>query len=219
MWQFIVAAVLTVAKAVKKKDQNNENAALGSTAELNQATDIWEDNAANNKSIAATNLQNSIRTGFKAGMLNVQRAQSRKLAAAAGTQVGTDKLKALSTDGANAAAVGSIGASVDAVAADTEMKAARANESIVEDARVTDANYDNELTGVLQAGDDAIISPQHVSVRNPAKPRYVGLGEAIGAGLVQFGSQYLAQRMQLGLGQNQTAPQPGYIQQTQRGLY
>lgn len=210
MWQLIVAAVLTVAKAVRKKDANNEAAALGSTAELNAATDVWEDNAANNKAIAETNLQNSIRTGYKTGMINVARAQARKVAAAAGTQLGSDLLKVVGTDTANAAATGSIGSSVDAVAADAEMKAGRAKESLVEDARVTDANYDSELHAIPQAGDDAINSPQHLSMRDPKRPRYVGTGEALAGGLVEVGANYLSNYMQLGLGKGGGRQAPTY---------
>lgn len=201
MFQFIAMAVMAAASAKRESEAKNAGGLNAAADAEEQAGDVWEDNAAINKSIAETNLTNSIRTGIRTGMLNVQRAQARQQSIKAGIALGRDRLKAIGAAGANAAAAGSIGASVDAVVADIEQEVEGVDSELVRDFRITNENLDNELTGILQAGDDAIQSAQTVNVRRPNRPRSTNSNmAALGAGLLSFAGNYAASNMSLGLG-------------------
>jgi hypothetical protein len=199
-------AVLAAAQSKREGEAKNAGNLNAAADAEEQAGDVWEDNAAVNKSIAETNLTNSIRTGIRAGMLNVQRAQARQQSIKAGIALGKDRLKAIGAAGANAAAAGSIGASVDAVVADINQEVESVDSELVRDYRLTNENLDNELMGILQAGDDAIQSAQTVNVRRPNRPRNINSNiAALGAGLISFAGNYASNNMSLGLGSTQSA--------------
>jgi hypothetical protein len=174
------------------------------TLQQQQNQVAWEDNAAANKTIADTNLQNQIRTGYRTGILNVQRGQAAKAAAQSGVNLGKQRLQALGAVNANAAAAGSIGSSVDAVALDIEMQAEQADAGLVEDQRITQSNFDSGMHDIIQAGEDALRSPQHANVRTPAEVEHVGAGDILMNSLIGTAGQYATQVMSLGLGNKKT---------------
>lgn len=173
------------------------------TASEQDALVTWQQNAATNKSIAETNLQNTIRTGYRIGMLNVQAGQQRKHAAESGFGLHRSKIKVLGAVTANAAAAGQIGASVDAVASDIEMQAENAQASLAEDHRIEELNIQHEFHDIVESGQDALQSAQNISVRRTLKPTKTKWQHiALGAG-ANAAANYATQRMSLGLGDKQ----------------
>lgn len=175
----------------------------GLNAATQQAEDgmlAWQQNTNNNKAIQETNLQNTIRTGLRLGMLNVQQGQARKQIAEAGYGLGKNKLKLLSAIAANSAAAGQIGASVDAVASDIEMRAEEAEADIVEDSRIQELNAANEFQDILMAGQDAMQDAQNISVRKPTKPTKTKWQHIVMAEVIDAASDYATQQITLGLG-------------------
>lgn len=75
-----------------------------------------------NAAIAKADLQSLINTNFTAGLLNLQRAMQKTQTASDINRIGKTRLQALASADVSAAATGTIGASVDAVAGDIELK-------------------------------------------------------------------------------------------------
>jgi len=176
---------------------------------INQATqqeqnneDAWLANSADNKAIAEANLQNSIRTAYRAGILNMQRGQSKKRQAELGIGLGRSRMGALAAQNANAAAAGSIGASVDAVVSDIQMQAENADASLVEAARIEDQNEHLELTDLLKAGEDALRDPTKINIRKVVVPEKPSGRSALIAGLIGAGSAYASTYMSAGFGKD-----------------
>jgi hypothetical protein len=200
-----MAAVSVVQGMGAARKQNIVNTNNATVAEQDAAA-RWTENAGANKTIAETNLQNQIRTGYRVGILNVQRGQAAKAAAQSGINLGKSKLQALGAANSNAAATGSIGSSVDAVVLDIEMQAEQADASLVEDQRIRESNFDTSMSDIIKAGEDALQSPQNISVRKVAAPGHIGMGEVLGNALVSTAGQYAQQNMSLGLGKAKVKP-------------
>lgn len=153
-----------------------------------------------NNQIAETNLQNTIRTGYRVGILNVQRGAAKAEAVKLGYDVTAKAQRILSSNAANAAASGGVGNSIDAVAQDAEKKAAEAQLDIQDQYDDTNFNFDQQLNDIIQNGKDALQTPYKI----PKGPKY---GNALGAALgsiassaVSYGAQYAESNMSLGLG-------------------
>lgn len=154
-----------------------------------------------NKAIAEANLQNTIRTGYRAGILNVQRGQAKAQAVRAGFDVSSKSLQALGQSQANAAASGTTGASVDAVMDDIRRKTDEAQGQVDSAWEDTQFNFDNQLNDLIQQGVDSLQSAQRPDTQGPAlqSPGQAALLAGIGTA-VSFGTQYATSKMQLGLG-------------------
>lgn len=200
MYQMIAMAAMQFMSA-----KTAEGAAINARydqmlAQTEENTARLEDNTADNKAISEMNLQNQIRTGYRVGVLNVQRGQAAKAAAQSGINLGKSKLQALGAANANAAAAGSIGSSVDAVVLDIEMQAEQADASLVEDQRVQESNFDSSMRDILMAGQDALQSAKHINLRGVTRTRRTGDGELLAGALINTAGQYAGQYMTLGLG-------------------
>lgn len=79
-----------------------------------------------NTAIAKADIQSLVNTNFTAGLLNLQRSMQKKQTASDIQRLGETKLQALASAEVSAAATGSIGASVNAVASDISMKVGEA---------------------------------------------------------------------------------------------
>lgn len=159
-----------------------------------------------NKAIAEANLQNTIRTGYRAGILNVQRGQAQQQAVRAGYDVSAKSVEALGQSQANAAASGTTGASVDAVMDDIRRKTDAAQGQVDAAWEDTQLNFDNQLNDLIQQGIDSLQSAQRPDMQGPTmqSPGKAGLLAGLGTA-VSFGTQYAVSNMQLGLG-NRPAP-------------
>lgn len=197
------------ATAISSSVQGGNAAAAGIAGQTQQHqsnAQAWNNNTAENKALAEANLQNTIRTGYKAGLLQVQRAQAKKALLERGISLGRSKQQALSAATANAAAAGQVGNSVDAVIDDINGSIGEAEVQLDADYEMTAYNFDLQLKDLLMSGSDAIKSSTKINVTAPGKVNTPGDTEAIMSGLVAGGSMWLQSNMKLGLG-TPTAPQ------------
>lgn len=157
---------------------------------------------AQNKAIREANTQNMIRTGYEVGMLNVQKGQKLMELQQRRAMVREAELADLSSAQNNAAASGTVGASVDAVLSDVRMQYDRARADISAENEIDALNFNTALHSTIQGGIDALKQ----SVRPTGMSDMAMLGRAVVAGA----SQYAGDKMSLGLGQQ------GQLSQRQR---
>lgn len=162
-------------------------------------------NIAENQAIQEANIQNTIRTGYRAGILNVQRGQAKMQAVQQGRDVSIKSRQMLGTANANAAASGSIGASIDAVSDDIQRKTDEAQGQVDENWATTQQNFDQQLTDLVQAGIDSIQSARTADYSGPKQQDV--WAAAVGGGVqsgASFYQDYAISNMKLGLGKSGT---------------
>lgn len=182
--------------------------AIGGARQVNKANEQaardyinkLEDVNSANQQIAETNLQNTIRTGYRVGILNVQRGAAKAESVKMGFDVTTKAQQVLGSNAANAAASGGVGNSIDAVASDISKKVDEAQIDVQDHYDDTNFNFDLQLNDMIQRGQDALQTPYKI----PKGPKY---GNALSGALmgladsaVQYGAQYASSNMSLGLG-------------------
>lgn len=199
-WGFIAAAGVAVVGGVMAANSKNGQIAQQADAQGQQEAASWQHNISDNQAIADANLMNTIRTGYKAGILNIQRAQAKQEAAAAQQQLGVSKQNLTSATNANSFAAGAVGSSVDAVMSDIQIKAAQAKDNIDASYIQQSANFDTQLNDLLHSGTDSIKSSEKSYITAASAPQYQSLGSSALGGLVQVGGNYLRSNMSLGLG-------------------
>ena len=198
-------AIAVVGGAMKAKAGN---AAAGAQygAGLMQEKLSWEQNTADNKAISLANLTNTIRTGYKVGLANLQQANAKKQMLEQGYDLGKVGQQLLGSNAANAAANGSIGHSVDAVVSDINSKIGDAEVVQVQNYNIQNQNFDTLMHDLLNQGVDALRQAQNANVQHPNAPAYTGIGEVVAGAAMQMGMQYMGQNMSLGLGSAGQAP-------------
>lgn len=172
------------------------------TRGLQQDAMRWDQNTADNKAIADANLTNQIRTGFKVGLLNVQRAQAKKQAMEQGFDIGKMRQQVLGAVTANAAAAGTIGSSVDAVVGDIEQKVGDARIKAGENFEIQSENFDTQLSDIVTQGHDVLRSAENLSMIKSQAPDLsgTGWGSALLNSAIDVGGDYMSQAMKLGMG-------------------
>lgn len=170
------------------------------TQALQQQQQAWDQNSADNKAIAEANLTNTIRTGYKAGLLNVQRAQAKKKAIEDGYDLSVQREQALGAANANAAAAGTIGSSVAAVTSDIEQKVGEAKNQIADNYDQAQENFDTSEQDLVWQGQDGLRAPRKLSMTTLDAPSGFSLGEAVLGAALDVGSSYMSQKMSLALG-------------------
>ncbi len=159
-----------------------------------------------NQQIGETNLQNTIRTGYRVGILNVQRGAAKAEAVKMGFGITTKAQSVLGSNAANAAASGNVGSSVDAVATDIQSKVDEAQIDVQDHYDDTNFNFDLQLNDMIQRGQDALQTPYKI----PKGPKYsnalTGALMGLADSAVQYGSQYAQSNMSLGLGDKGASP-------------
>lgn len=168
--------------------------------QMQQQTLSWQRNEADNKAIAEANLTNAIRTGYRVGILNMQRAQAKKKAVQDGYDLSATRQQAMGSVTANAAAAGTIGSSVQAVASDIENKVGLAVNNTADNLDTTMDNFDTGLNDVVWGGLDAQRSAVHLDQVAPNMPGGFSWGSAIFGAAADVGTSYLSSNMKLGLG-------------------
>lgn len=160
-------------------------------------------NIAENEAIIKANVANTIRTGYRVGLLNIQRGLTRRQMQQKGFDITAATQSALGATNANAAASGTIGASVDAVVNDIRMKQGEAQAQLQNDFEIEEMNFNTQLTELVHQGLDAVQAPSKLKL---ASNKDI-MGNALLAGLTTFGSMYAQSKFDLGLGNK--APVPG----------
>ena len=174
--------------------------ARSNTAKSKAYTQQALENANTNKSLEKLNLENSIRTGYRVGILNIQRAQARK--AATESAFGITKVKAtlLGSNAANAAASGNTGASVSMVAQDIAKKMDEAAISVDQGAQTTEFNMDTQLTDITQAGIDSLQYARIMDYGGPQQDSLIMGALWAGANTAaQYSAQWQQANMKLNL--------------------
>lgn len=160
---------------------------------LQQRKQLQEQNVAENSAIIEANRKNTQRVGYQTGLLRVQRAQQVKALNQRRADLSQFELSALSQAVNNAAASGTVGASVDAVQMDVQKQVEKERAKIQEENEVGAYNFNVELESLLQSGRDAI--QQGVRSKAPSKASIF-----LGAAANTFAG-YAQAKMNLGLGQ------------------
>lgn len=174
------------------------SAAQNNVASSNQYVNSLKGVNATNEAIAAANVANTIRTGYRVGILNVQKAQATKASVQSGYDLSAQGIQAMGTNEANSAASGTIGASVDAVSNNIRKKAAEAQIDIDVNYETTMMNFDNQLNDLVQQGIDSLKSPITADTSGPATQNQ--FTAALMAGVqsgIGYATQYGVSKMKL----------------------
>lgn len=154
------------------------------------------------KQITANNLALSTRNAYVTGLMNMQLGLTKKQLAQQGADVRTAGLQAKGMLEANAAASGTIGASVEAARTDIQSKVDQAGQAVKDEWEQTLVNYNNDLESNRINMMNSIVVP--------SKPTYRGaslfdniLGSTLSTA-ASFGSNYALQSMRLNLGSTPT---------------
>lgn len=197
VWAQIAQAATKLVGGAQSARKANNAALQQEVVGLQDEQAAWAQNLADNEAIAEANLQNTIRTGYRNGILNIQRAQARKQAAEQGFSLGRNVKQVLSAQSANAAAAGTIGQSVDAVASDVAQKADEVEGQVIANALQGEANFDLQVHDLIQAGQDALQDTAKARVRATARANRVGFGEVLLNTALDTAGQYLSSKMSL----------------------
>lgn len=181
--------------------QNVQNLNQQRQSDLN-AVSQYDANYADNAAIADANLENVIRTGYKVGLLNIQRAQAKKQAMQQGIDLSRKGLQLTATATANAAASGGIGSSVQAVVLDIAQRQDEAGAQMGADYAQQEANFDVQLHDILLGGEDSMNSTKNISVQATQKASLISGSEivtnALIGGATKGAQSYLSGQMNLG---------------------
>lgn len=200
MWQLLAMAGIRLLQGkLKAKAQNQQEDQQFITASQEEAA-AWQQNVVDNKAITDANMLNTIRTGYRSGMLNLQRAQGRKVASDATLSLGRASLGLLGAETANTAAAGTIGASADAALSDIVMKTNEARARQAEDFIQGEENFDTQLHDILTEGEDALRHAAKVRVRQAQDAKYINDSEVLATSLISTAGSYISSNMSLGLG-------------------
>lgn len=175
--------------------------AVGKGVEANNAgnanvTAMAQESVAQNEAGVKANIANSIRTGYRVGLLNMQRGLQKKNAVQYGFDVTAAGAKALGSATANQAASGTIGASVDAVVNDINMKLGESRAAQQVNFEIDAQSFDTNLTSLVQEATAAIAQPYRSNIPSAGD---VGRS-AVRAGVMSFAGSYMGSEMNLGLG-------------------
>lgn len=149
-----------------------------------------------NQAIIKANVANTIRTGYRVGLANMQRGLQKKQAVQHGFNISKAGVEALGQVNANAAAAGSIGASVDAVANDVKMKVGEAQAAAQDQNEIDAENFKTQIAGIVTEGLDTVQG----ATKSNAQSASSIWGGALASGVSQFTSSYLTSKMNLGVG-------------------
>ena len=199
-------AAVAVGSAMYQTSQSNKAGAAGVFAANNEAYKGYiasvNSTMENNRAIGEANITNTIRTGYKVGLLNLQTARLKELAAKEGWDVSKKASDALGAADASAAASGTVGSSVDAVSLDIRKKSAEAQIAIDQNWENSLENQNFKLTATTQAGLDAMRSLEAVNDINGINTRTFTGSSVLAAGIVAGASSvvssYASSQLSLG---------------------
>lgn len=181
VWPLIIGAAVSV---VGDSQKNNAG---------------YKDQIGQNKAIREANLANTGRVGFQVGLLNIQRGQRLRQASQARADLSQAEILAASESGNNAAASGTVGASVDAVQMDVQLQFERARAELDLGNEMDALNFNTALHDLIQGGQDSLIDPVKTT----------GMSDAaiVGKAVVSAVGTYYSDKMQLGLGKSNAPTQ------------
>lgn len=210
-WMLVGSFALKVGSSYLGGQQKKKAEVIKRINGLQQEQSAYDRNSSENLAIGSANLTNAIRTGYKAGVMNIQMAQAKKRAIEQGTDLSKMAATSIGAANANAAAAGAIGPSVDAVVGDIDQKIGDARMQLGEDFTQQVDNFDTQLHDLLTGGQDAMRSARKYDVQATAQMDTSGtsFGDAVLGAAVDTAGSYFSQRMSLGLGSKTPSPAPG----------
>lgn len=193
-WGFVAAGVAVVGSSMLKAGSDNAAARASATQQNNESYNSYTNSVKQtmeaNRAIGEANTLNIIRAGYKVGILNLQTARLKEQAAVEGWGVSRKASEVLAGAEANAAAAGTVGASVTAVSNDIRKKSQEAQIAVSTNWYHTLENQDIALEQTTQAAQDAQQSvhaiPDISTVNTVSPPQQSGLAAGFGAGLNLF---------------------------------
>lgn len=215
MWMYAAGMTLSVlgagASAKEAEAQQRVQAAnqyqqalINQEREYKQIQQSLENQSRQNEAIAKADIQSLINTNYTAGLLNLQRAMQKQQTADDINRIGKTRLQALASAEVSAAASGTIGASVDAVAADIEMKMGEAeiNARVQNDMNTMtlDTQLQNLYTDYRYSQvqiDESVPDIPGIPPQYGAVP--VSSGSAMMGAAINYSGNYFASQVGLGL--------------------
>lgn len=188
-WAFVGAAAISVATSAYAGSQSAKGAARQASAA----------SKAENEAIIEANTKNMARNAYRVGLMNLQLGQSKARAVQAGFDRTVQAKQVLGAITANQAASGNVGASVDAVVTDVQMRLGEAEAAAGLEQELTLIDFNNDLDAMVMQADDATLNARKYEYHGPSSAD-IWKGALVST-LGQFGAQYAARKMSLGLGQ------------------
>lgn len=187
-----------IAMAAMSMMQQNQQA----KGAADQAAGRAEDSIAQSKAIMEANRKNFQQATYRVGMLNVQKAQEVRALEQRKFDAGAQEQAVLGSASVNAAASGTIGASVDAVQSDIQMAFDKVRAQINDENELNALNYNTALYDLVTNAENSSQTAYYRKEQGgPSQWQMLG-----NAGM-QVAGMYLSQRMDLGLG-SKPQPQP-----------
>lgn len=163
---------------------------LAGDSQSNKAN--YKAQAEESEALREANKKNTLRAAYQIGMMNVQKAQQTRALQQRKNELGEGELATLSSNDVNAAASGTIGASVDAVRSDIEMQFSRARAALSEENEADAFNFNLQLHDFVQGARDQLLFGR--------KPTGMSDLAMLGRAGVAMASKYVGDSMSLGLG-------------------
>ena len=180
-----------IAMAAMSMMQQNQQA----KGAADQAAGRAEDSIAQSKAIMEANRKNFQQTTFRIGMLNVQKSQEVRALEQRKFDASSQEQAVLGSASVNAAASGTIGASVDAVQSDIQMAFDRVRAQISDENELNALNYNTALYDLVTNGQNASQTAYYRKEEGGASQL-----QMLGNAGMQVAGSYLSQKMDLGLG-------------------
>ena len=201
MWWALAGAGLSFLSSSSQASAQAAQANAQILDAMNQRTQQLEDLTAQNEAGLEANVKNRVSAGVRAALINLNVAQAGRQYVRQKLALGSQELEALGAASANAAAAGTIGASVDAVQADIRMKVERARYEQDEAYDTTVMNAQTELNDLFTSLDRGLYSPQ-VGRTNASSLslQRVDYGAILTSSLLGAATSYAGAKMSLGLG-------------------
>lgn len=185
MWPLIAMGGLSLlqqGQAAKSAAQQARERAIQSQAE--------------SKAMVEANERNFTATTFRLGLLNVQKAQEVRALEQRRFESTEQEQQVLGTAAVNAAASGTIGASVDAVRTDIEMAFDKVRNQITEENELNTLNYNTALYDLITGSQDQT----QFQAQFRKAPKGAGMLGMLGNAAMSVAGTYLMAKMDLGLG-------------------
>lgn len=207
-WALVAVGAVVVGTAYQSASASNSAATQGARASIQQNKQI----AAQNEASVEANIKNTIRTGYRVGILNVQQGQMNREAIQKGFDISAAQVSALGAADANQAAVGAIGASAQAVLNDVRIQAGEAQAKNLEDWQVQKFNFNTQLADLVFQGTSSLQGSQAATeFYSPSTGETVK--SALVSGAIAGTTMYAASQFKLGSGTPAqtptTTPLPG----------
>lgn len=208
-WMMVGAMAASAAQSMLGASATNKRETQQGITNSQREAAAWDENAAQNLALQQTNLQNVIRTGYKVGLLNVQRAQAKKAAMQQGIDLSRSALSARSAAEANAGATGSIGSSVSAIEHDIAQRVDEAGAQLGADYEAQEQNFDVMLHDLIVSGQDAQGSAIQGNIEKAPPVNTISTGKMLFGAGAQMAGQYYTAKMQMGTGDAKTPAPKG----------